>query len=50
MSIKAILNLEANRLAGKYQDELGAHSLITDMYPSSPVVLEINGMTIRGNI
>ena len=49
-STKAILNIEVNRLAGKYQDELGAYSPITHMYPSSPAVLEINGMTITSNI
>ena len=37
---------EADRLAGEYQDELGAYSPITHMYSSSPAVLEINGMTI----
>ena len=41
---------ETDRLAGKYQDELGAYSPITHMYPSSPTVLEINGMTITSNI
>ena len=50
MSIEAILNVEADRLAGEYQDELGAYSPITLMYPSSPAVLEINGMTITSNI
>ena len=50
MSTKAILNVEADRLTGKYQDKLGAYSPITHMYPSSPAVLEINGMTITSNI
>ena len=50
MLAKAILNVEANRLAGEYQDEIGAYSPITHMYPSSPAVLEINGMTITSNI
>ena len=50
MSAEAILNVEADRLAGEYQDELGAYSPITHMYPSSPAVLEINGMTITSNV
>ena len=50
MSAEAILNVKTDRLAGEYQDELGAYSPITHMYPSSPAVLEINGMTITSNI
>ena len=50
MSTKAILNVEADRLAGKYQDELCTYSPITHMYPASPTVLKINGMTITSNI
>ena len=50
MSTEAKLNVEADRLAGLYQDELGKYSPITHMYPSSPAVLEINGMTITSNI
>ena len=41
MSVKVTLNVEADRLAGKYQVEFGAYSPITHMYPSSPEVLEI---------
>ena len=44
------MNVETDRLAGLYQDELGAYSPITHMYPSSPAVLEINGMTITSNV
>ena len=36
MSVEAILNVEVDQLAGEYQDELGAYSPITHMYPSSP--------------
>ena len=50
MSIEAVLNVEADRLAGKYQDELGVYSLITHMYPLSLAVRGINGMTITSNI
>ena len=50
MSIEAKLNVEADRLAGTYQDEFGAYSPISHMYPSSPAVLEINGMIITSNI
>ena len=50
MSIEAKLNVEADRLAGQYQDNRGAYSPITHMYPSSPAVLEINGMTIKSGI
>ena len=50
MSIEAKLNVETDRLAGQYQDDRGAYSPITHMYPLSPAVLEINGMTITSNI
>ena len=50
MSTKAILNVEVDRLTGEYQDKLGAYSSILHMYPSSPAVLEIIGMTITSNI
>ena len=50
MSTEAKLNVEVDRLAGLYQDELRAYSPITHMYPSSPAVLEINGMTITSNV
>ena len=50
MLIEATLNVVADKLAGGYQDQLGAYSSITHMYPSSPVVLEINGMTITNNV
>ena len=50
MSTEVKLNIEADRLTGLYQDELGAYSPITHMYPSSPTVLEIDGMTITSNI
>ena len=39
---EAIMNVEADLLAGEYQDNLGAHIPITHMYPSSPALLEIN--------
>ena len=48
--MEAKLNVEADRLAGEYQDEFGAYSPITHMYPTSPTVLKINGMTITSNI
>ena len=50
MSIKVILNVEADRLAENYQDKFGAYSPITHMFPSLLTVLEINGMTITSNI
>lgn len=50
MSTETNLNVEADQLAGLYQDEFGAYSPITHMYPSSPEVLEINDMTITSNI
>ena len=50
LSMEAKLNIEADRLAGEYQDEFGAYSPITHMYPTSPAVLEINGMTITSNV
>ena len=50
MSIKATLNVEADRLAGDYQNQLGSYSLITHTYPLSPAVLEINEMTITSNV
>ena len=48
--MEATLNIEADKLAGEYQDEFGAYSPITHMYPSSPAVLEIDGMTITSNV
>ena len=50
MSAEIILNVKVDRLAGEYQDELGAYSPITHMYPSSPAVLEINGIIITSNV
>ena len=47
---EAILNVEADRLAGLYQNELGAYSPIIHMYPSSPALLEINCMIITVNV
>ena len=44
------LNVQADKLAGLYQDELGAYKPITRMYPSSPAVLDINGTTTTSNI
>ena len=48
--MEAKLNIEADRLAGEYQDEFGVYSPITHMYPTSQVVLKIDGMTITSNI
>ena len=50
MLIEATLNVIADKLSGDYQDQLGAYSPITHMYPSSLTVLEINGMTITSSI
>ena len=50
MSTEVILNVEEDRLAGKYQDKVGVYSPITHIYPSSPAVLEINGIIITSNI
>ena len=50
MSTEAKLNIEADRLAGLYQNELRAYSPITHMYPSSPAVSEIDGTTITSSI
>ena len=50
MLVEVILNVEAGRLAGEYQDKLRAYSPITHMYPSPPAVLEINGMTMTNNV
>ena len=49
MSTEAKLNVEADRLVGLYKDELGAYNPITHICPSSPAVLEINGMPITSN-
>ena len=50
MSIEAKLIVVVDKLPGDYQDQLGVYSLIMHMYPLSPAVLEINGMTITRNI
>ena len=43
------LNVVANKLAGRYQDQLGSYRPIIHMYPSAPAILEINGITITSN-
>ena len=50
MLIEATLNVVIDKLAEDYQDQLSAYSPITHMYLLSPVVLEINGMTITSNV
>ena len=50
MSMEAKLNVEADRLAGEYQDEFGVYSPITHMYPTSPAILKINGTIITSTI
>ena len=40
MSNKAQLNVEVDKLAGDYKDQLGAYSPITHMYPISSALLE----------
>ena len=50
MSMKATLNVVADKLAGDYQYQLGAYRPIIHMYPSSPTVLEINEMKITSNL
>jgi len=46
LSIKAILNVEEERLAGDYQEQFSVYSPFTYMYPPSPTESVINGMTI----
>lgn len=48
--MEVILNVEADKLAADYQDQLGLYSPITHMYPSSSAVLAINCMTITSNV
>ena len=51
MSMGAKLNIVVDKLTGDYQDQLGTHHRsITDMYPSSPAILEINVMAITNNV
>ena len=50
MSAEAKFDEKVDRLARLYQDEFRAYSPIAHMHPSSPVVLEINGMPITSNI
>ena len=43
MSNKEKLNVEVDKLAGNYKDQLGVYSLITHiMYPLSSAALEID--------
>ena len=49
MSIEAKLTVEADRLPGYYQNQLGLYSPITHMYSLSSAVLEINGMVVTSN-
>ena len=48
--MEAILNVVADKLAGDYQDQLTIYRPITHIYPSPPVVLAINWMTITSNV
>ena len=50
LTMEEKLNVEADKLAGLYQDDFGAYKPITHMYPSSPAILDINGTTITSNI
>ena len=50
MLLEATLNEVVNKLAADYQDQLGAYSLITHMYPLSTTVIEINKITISSLI
>ena len=50
MSMEAKLNLAADILAGKYQDQLASYRPVIHMYPSASAVLEINRMTTTSNI
>ena len=43
-------NVVADKLVGNYQDQLAIYRPITPRYPSTPVVLEINGMTKTSNM
>ena len=43
-------NEVVDKLVGWHQKKLGSYRPISHMYPSTPAVLEINGMTITSNI
>ena len=44
------LNEVTDKLAGWHQNKLGSYQPISHMYPSTPAVLGINGLTITSNI
>ena len=50
MSIEATPNVAAKKIAGDYQDQIGAYRPITHVYPLSPAVLKINRMTITSSV
>ena len=43
LTMEEKLNVQADKLVRRYQEEHGSYQPITHMYPSSPTVLEING-------
>ena len=50
LSIEALLNIEADRLAGDYQDQEGENRPIVTMLPCCPAMIDIKGVSITSRI
>ncbi|OEU21556.1 hypothetical protein FRACYDRAFT_235180 [Fragilariopsis cylindrus CCMP1102] len=49
LSLEAQLNIEADELAGEYQDEHGKYRPLVNMLPSCPAMLSIHGISVTSN-
>jgi hypothetical protein len=49
LPLEAQLNIEADKLAGKYQEEYGKYRPIINMLPSCPAMLTIQGISVTSN-
>ena len=50
LSIEALLNIEADRLAGDFQDQKGSNRPIVTMMPCCPAMLDIKGVSITSRL
>ena len=49
LPLEAQLNIEADELAGEYQDEHGKYRPLVNMLPSCPAMLSIHGISVTSN-
>ena len=50
LSIEALLNIEADRLAGDFQDQKGKNRPLVTMMPCCPAMIDIKGVSITSRI